>query len=228
MNLKTKVLFLVIGVILVIFGSSGFLISISYKTDPIGRYNDQKPLYSVNGIVVDSKGNLYYGTDQYNSIQVYNNKGAFLYRFSLPNAFFTFYIDSDDIIHVASARANGVLSFKDGELMNVREYMEGENVIPEFARLQKENYYDDLGNRYYIYGLAENRSLDTIGTKGTKVHLSNKTVNIYDPQGTFISMVSPKAPIWPFSIWMFWGIAAVGLLIIIFLISGFHGEEKKD
>ncbi|MCL2699858.1 MAG: hypothetical protein FWE68_06055, partial [Defluviitaleaceae bacterium] len=86
----------IIGVALVLFGFSGNgsvdVVSLNVET---GRFYDPIPLRSVDGIAVDSAGNIYYGSFDYSSIQVYDSEGLFLYRFSFQTGgrgYFWFHI----------------------------------------------------------------------------------------------------------------------------------------
>lgn len=95
----------------------------------IERFDTQFPLHEINGIAVDSKGNLYYGTSQHSAIQVYDNQGVFLYGFLFPTGgagYFAFYIDDNDFIHIATSRTNSTYLFQYGELIEANEYADGQ------------------------------------------------------------------------------------------------------
>lgn len=216
--MKVKIIFTVVGVILLLFGLFGFFMMFATSSsEQTGLFDDQKPLYSIKGIAVDSKGNLYYGIDESSSIQVYDNECNFLYRISFKTGgagYFAFYIDSDDIIHIATARANCVYSFYNGDLLDIREYADSEeesDTINAYERLQKSSYFDSNGNRYDISGSG---------------------VKMYDINGVFIRNMSPNAPVWPFTIFMYWGIAALGMIIVFlanvkFIINTFKQMKIK-
>ena len=193
---QVKIATTTIGVILLLFGFFGFFIAAGTRmSDKTGKLFNQKPLYTINGIAVDSIGNIYYGNKEHTSIDVYDNKGSFLYRFSFPSGYFVFHIDHEDIVHVATARVNKIFSFKDGDLLSERKYInsqEKSDIINEFNRQRKRKYIDSNGNKYVI---------------------SVITIKVYDQQGTLIRRVWANAPIWPFPIVMFWCIAAFGLFI---------------
>ena len=73
----------ILGILFFSFGFIEFMmLFVSACQDQTGRYIDQKPLYTTNGIAVDSKGYLYYGIREFSTIQVYDNTGVFMYRFS--------------------------------------------------------------------------------------------------------------------------------------------------
>lgn len=210
MRTSIRVIGTIIGFLLLFLGFLGFFMMLGNAMhEETGRFNDPKPLYSIRGIAIDSIGNLYYGNNDHSTIQVYSNKGSFLYRFSFPTGgagYFAFYIDNDDVVHVATARTNKVFSFKEGDWIGERTYVDGKDesdTINDFERRKKKEFFDVEGNRYII---------------------SIRTVKMYDPNGIFVRKVSPSAPIWPFSIFMFWGIGALGIPVI--LLSNFWFFKK--
>jgi len=160
-----------IGSLLMLCGFFGFFLSFSnLSSGRTGRFYDPLPVTTINGAVVDSSGNIYWGLSNPHSIQVYDNTGVFLYRFSFPTgggASYSFYIDSDDVIHIAVARGVGVFSIKDGYLVE-RRPVEG-NEIAEF-RTRRQNIYTDNGGNVYV--------------------LRGRGVRIYDENGNFIRAIS--------------------------------------
>jgi len=192
----------VVGVLMLFFGFIGFFIASGAAASVIsGRYYDQKPLHRIDGISVDSNGNIHCGNFDYRSIQVYDNSGVFLYRFTVPFSgsvdFFAFYIDDDDIVHITDAVRARIVSFKDGYLVND-------------LRASGDDSQSDLFN-----GFGRNSRNVSYDSEGNRYAASGRTVQVYDQDGALIRSVSPNAPIWPFSSSVFWVFGIVGLLLIV-------------
>ncbi len=67
-----------IGVTMLFFGFFGFMLSISRGVyQQTGMFYTQKPLNEVNGLAVDSIGNVYIGESESSCIQVYDPNGVF-------------------------------------------------------------------------------------------------------------------------------------------------------
>jgi hypothetical protein len=185
------------GAVILFIGIYGFFsIAISSATSNVGRFYNELPLLPLNGIAVDSKGNVFFGISEHNSIQVYDNMGVFLYRFSFPagGGMFSFYVDYDDFVHVVTARNSRVFSFYGGHLVGERGSYAEE--LQEFGRRRQRDYSDIYGNKYAI---------------------SFRSVRMYDEYGNFLRRISPNAPIWPFPIFVMWLIALVGFIILIIM-----------
>jgi len=193
----------VVGVLMLFFGFIGFFIASGAAASVIsGRYYDQMPLYRIDGIAVDSNGNVHCGNFDYRSIQVYDSSGVFLYRFTVPFSgsvdFFAFYIDDEDVVHITDAVRARIVSFKDGYLVSdimVADDSSYSDLLRGFSRYGRNQFFDASGNKYVVSG---------------------RTVRVYDIDGVFIRRVSPNAPIWPFTARAFWGFGAAGLIVIFF------------
>lgn len=176
--MKSKAIITILGIIFFICGFFGIFLTMNFPvTGRIGRFYDQLPMGAVNRIVVDSSGNIYVGVTYRSSIQVYDNTGMFLYRFSFPGrggTYFTFYIDNDDIVHVAVAREHGVFSFKNGYLIGEREFIHA-NEIADIRNQSRREYVDNEGNVYIIQ--------------------RTRSVRMYDAHGNFIRRIAPHTPL---------------------------------
>jgi hypothetical protein len=193
----------IISVAVLLFGWLGYMMMlflyaaagnlfINRGSDDFGRYTDQRSHNSVDRIVVDSAGNIYYLLSQHNSFQVYDNRGSFLYRASFP-AFRgppDFVIDNDDVVFVIRGEFLMHL-YKNGEYLHTDRDGGGSAHAIREARNKKE-YHDRDGNKYVVSG---------------------RSVNIYDEHGTFMRKVSPKAPIWPFSLQLYACITILGAFL---------------
>jgi len=198
-TLTIRVCLTMLGIAMVVFGFSGFVMVLGIAArEPQGIFYDEKPLYSVEGIAVDSAGNLYFGNREHQTIHVYDNEGRFLYRFSRGGeGSYIFYIDEDDIVHVATARQDRVFSFKDGVLIAEHEYAAGyeqTRTFEDFSQRQRTSFTDKEGNTYVV---------------------TSRTVTVYDQQGELIRSVTPRGPTWPLHSLMYWGTMAVGLLLSV-------------
>ena len=194
--MKTKLGITLVGLFLLLAGFMGFIASVGNSVrGQFGRFYDQVPIHELIGIVVDGSGNIFWGTSNHNSIQVYDNTGAFLYRFSFPTGggTFSFYIDSYDILHVATARGNRVFSFKEGVLIN-EERCEDSSSFYEFRNRRQREYVDRDGNIYRI---------------------RPRWVRMYDEHDNFMRTIFARTPIWPFSPIIMWLIVILGIIMVL-------------
>jgi len=170
MNLKMVVS--IASVLLILTSAFGIIYNMAASPgNRIGRFYNELPIL-YNGIAVDSMGNIYIGIRLHNAIQVYDNTGMFLYHFSFPSnggGVFAFYIDENDIVHVAVARGVGYLAFYNGRRYGERRRMEP-NELREFDSRRVNTYVDIDGNTYIV---ARGR------------------VRMYDEQGYFIRSIFP-------------------------------------
>jgi hypothetical protein len=104
--------FLVIGAIGFFSGplASGFGVSF----DNLDSF--EFPLGDLEGIAVDSEGNIYCGLQFYSRIQVYDAKGNFIYGKFIDSAggAFRIRINNDDQLEVATARNDKLYIFERG------------------------------------------------------------------------------------------------------------------
>lgn len=198
---KLKVIFTVIEICMTLFGFFGFMLSVSGSSVSVGKYYEQYPLNQKNGIAVDSSGNLYIGEGERDCIQVYDSKGSFQYGFRFPtgSGWFTFGI-ADDKIHIVTARTHVCFVFDQGEL----SYSEKDIDENRSEELQKTYHMTD-GNVF------------TAGDKTYRIQSFN-TVSVKDGSTGEKEKIHLNAPLWPFSVFVFWFIAAVGLVPIVFRV----------
>jgi hypothetical protein len=202
-NPALKIVLTIVAFCLILFGWMGFMISASYSMGKSGvdKYYEQYPLNDVNGIAVDSAGDIYIGEGQTGSIQVYNSQGNFKYGFSFPTGgagWFAFGIEHDKI-HIVTARTDSYFVFSNGELV----YSEKEIDYNHSEELQKK------------YHMTENYSFAT--SNKTYRILQHDTVSIKDSLSGQVEKVHLNVPFWPFSIDTFWGIGAFGMVLMFAL-----------
>ena len=210
-----RVILSILAVSALFFGFFGFFFSISDIYKDVAKLDKQSPLHEIKGVAVDSQGNLYYGTSQHSAIQVYNNEGNFIYGFSFPTGgagYFAFYIDDDDYIHIATARTNCTYIFLYGELIEKKEYVnsqESSDTINQYDNISRQSriFRDENGNTYTVK--------------------YNNKVYMYDDSGNYLRTISPNAPLWPLSVFGFWGIAAIGMATLFVVNRKFFSELFK-
>ncbi len=191
----------VLEICMTLFGFFGFMLSVSRSSVNVSKYYDQYPLNQKNGIAVDSSGNIYIGEGERDCIQVYDSKGSFQYGFRFPTGSgrFTFGIDGDQV-HIVTARTHAYFVFDQGELSysekNIDENRSEQ--LQETYHMSDENQFTAGGNTYAI------RSLNTVSVKDGATGQTEK--------------IRLNAPLWPFSVFVFWFIAAMGLVPIVFRV----------
>ncbi len=202
-NKVVRIIITMIAVCLVLFGFIGFLASATGTMNDMNPniYHDQHSLNDKNGIAVDSFGNIYIGEGETGSIQMYDHTGLFQYGWSFPTGgggWFVFGIDKDQI-HVVTARTDSYFVFKDGELV----YSE-ENISYEHSR--------DLQKRY---NMSETNCFIMDNTI-YRISFLN-TVKIENNSAGYADTIQLNAPAWPFPVFAFWMIAAVGMALLFML-----------
>ena len=167
-----KMVITIIGLFLFVFGYINTALSFGVYGIP-GRFYSQTSMSSIYGIVVDSRGNIFFALST-NSIQVFDNTGSFLYRFAYatPGGATTFAIDSNDIIYVAVARGGEIQSFYDGYLVERRMFTH-DTEFTELRNSRRQKYVDVEGNIYII----RNRVI-------------NMDVQMYNRYGNFVRNIS--------------------------------------
>lgn len=109
---KISPLLFISGFIFFIVGFISFLggipITHSDKGNPTGNMQFlEYPLNSIEGLVVDSNGNIYVGKDTPDRVQVYSPRGDFLYSFNVEAFYGTYRIDMDEEDNIIIATARG-------------------------------------------------------------------------------------------------------------------------
>jgi len=169
--MKRKMNVTMFGLFLIFFGYIDMTLSIEVYASS-GRFYNQTPMNTIYGIVVDSKGNIFFALSA-NSIQVFDNTGAFLYGFAYatPWGNSTFAIDSNDVVHIAVA-GEGIQSFYNGYLIKQRAFMHADE-FTEIRNSRKQRYVDIDGNIYII-----------------RDRVFSMEVQIYDKYGDFVRNIS--------------------------------------
>lgn len=191
----------VICICAVLFGFIGFFASGFPPYKSFERYEQSPtPLHGNAGVCVDREGRLYYGADQFDTIQVFNDKGEFLYGFSFPTrqGMFAFYLDDNNHVKVVTARGDYLYTFDNGELLAF-ENCEDDAAFSEYQRLARQHeYFDSAGRRY-----------DTT---------NRYAVMVFDTEtDQLIRVVVPQAPKWPWPVMLYWLIAALGAGVFVLI-----------
>ena len=194
--MSIRILSGVLGVAMLFFGFFGFLLSASRGMhQQTEMFYTQKPLSEINGLAVDSAGNIYIGESESSCIQVYDPNGVFQYGFYFPtggSGWFAFGIDENDQVHIVTARTKTHYIFKNGEVV-------GEEEIAD---------YDMRSALEAQYNMIEGSTLQ----QGTTIYHVTffRFLEITDAENNLISKVNLHSPIWPLPIFNFWIIAALG------------------
>ena len=120
-----------IMVLLLVLGGFGFLSGFP----PVGGRiwkdrDDEAPLGQLEGVAVDSEGNIYCGVQFYGRVHKYDPAGRFLFSVSSQTyGAFQIHVNRADELEVASSRGKGVSRYSpDGE------FLEWESHVPEKYR----------------------------------------------------------------------------------------------
>jgi hypothetical protein len=108
------------------------------------------PLGALEGIAVDSEGNIYCGVQYYHRVQVYNSEGHYIRGTFVDSAggSFRIRINQNDELEVATVRNDKLYRFgKDGTL--VTELSDVDHYFDEFGETGETQYYDERQNVTY-------------------------------------------------------------------------------
>lgn len=148
---KISLIISIIALMLIILGFVGFFRTVAYSASgKQGIFKEELPLGGLNGVVVDSTGNIYCSITSYSRIQVYSPKGQFLYGIGIDagGGVFNIHIDEKDNLYVASARTNMVYTFNNENLtkeeISNERYMEYKNNYPQ------KQFIDNKGNIFSV------------------------------------------------------------------------------
>ncbi|MCT4594562.1 MAG: hypothetical protein N4A57_09900 [Anaeromicrobium sp.] len=189
-----------VAVCMLVFGGVGFCSKMG-SVSSCHKYYKQYPLNDKNGIAVDSEGNIYIGEGETESIQVYDSLGNFQYGFSFPTGgggWFAFGI-KEDKINIVTARTDSYFIFDKGELI----YSE------------KEIGYNRCGELETEYHMTAENTFST-GSKTYDISSLN-IVSVEDKSNGKVEKIHLDVPVWPFSAWVFWRIAAIGMIMFFVL-----------
>jgi hypothetical protein len=140
-------LFLVIGGIGFFAGFIAMGFGVSFEN----LYSFELPLGDLEGIAVDSEGNIYCGLQFYSRIQVYDAEGRYIYGKFINSAggAFRIRINQNDQLEVATARNDKLYIFaKDGTL--VRELSEVGHYFRNFGKTGETRFHDKEQNVTYF------------------------------------------------------------------------------
>lgn len=200
-----KVILSILGIVLFFIGFFGFFMSAARGMhQQMGIFNTQKPLNDINGIAVASNGDIYIGEMQSACIQVYNQSGVFQYGFYFSTGgagWFALGIDSDDKIHVVTARNSSHYIFKKGELVGE------EKNIDYDMQIILECLYDMTDGSMFQNGEKSYRAT------------ANGWVKVTDLVNGSVSDLNLHTPKWPLSVSNYWFIAGIGALMLFFGIA---------
>ena len=215
MLIKTlKIIAFIIGFVIIIFGFSGFFSSFATATtNEDGMMASSLPLNEVNGIAVDSKGQIYIGDGQSSCIQVFNNTGQFMYGFAFPTGgagWFAFGIDDQDLIHIVTARTDSYFQYYNGE----RIYSES---IDYSRRKQLEKSYD----------MSDGNSFKSCNKEYSVS--SRDQITVHDISSNERVKIILNTPLWPLSIFTYWlfGAGGIGLWFWSFAWKWIRNNSKS-
>ncbi len=190
-----KIIAFCIGTLFLLFGFIGFMyVAANAMATQYQALSTPLPINQVNGMAVDSKGQIHIGDSQTSSIQTFDSSGRFLYGFTFPTGgagWFAFGMDTDDAIHIVTARTDAYLKYKDGQQLLAE-------TIDDLRQTELENAYH-MGNA------------SRFSRNGTEYRLLLfDRLEIRERNGGK-SVIILEAPYWPLPIWVFWLIAAIGM-----------------
>ena len=191
-----KIIAFIIGFVMIFFGMGGFLSSFATAaTDKSGMMVSSVPINQVNGIAVDSIGQIYIGDGQSSCIQVFSNTGQFMYGFAFATGgagYFAFGIDDEDIIHIVTARTESYFQYMNGKCIDSEsiDYSRQEQLEEDY-NMRRDNQYSSQDKKYFVS--------------------SRNQITIHDLSSKTEERVELDTPFWPLSIFTYWLINAVGI-----------------
>lgn len=160
MNKRASYIIRIVGILLMLIGSAGFAAGFllhrinRFGYHPSNLNSFELPLGDLEGIAVDSEGNVYCGAQFYSRVQVYDAEGKFLYGRFVDSAggSFRIRINEDDRLEVATVRNHKLYLFeKNGNL--VHEWSGVGHHFHDFGKAGETRYYDERENvNYFIRG----------------------------------------------------------------------------
>jgi len=153
MNKKTRYAIRIVATFFVAIGSIGWfagaLTGLGFDFRNLDSF--ELPLGCLEGIAVDSEGNIYCGLQFYNRVQVYDAEGKFIYGKFIDSAGGTFRIriNENNQLEVATARNDKLYLFeKDGTLIN--ELSNVGHYFYDFGETGKTRYHDKRHKTTYL------------------------------------------------------------------------------
>jgi len=153
MNEKIRYIIRIIAVLFLVIGCIGFLAGAITGLGFDFRNLDsfELPLGCLEGIAVDSEGNIYCGLQFYSRVQVYDAEGKFIYGKFINSAGgpFRIRINKNDQLEVATAGNDKLYIFgKDGTL--VHELSDVGHYFHDFGETGETRFYDKRHNTNYF------------------------------------------------------------------------------
>ncbi|MFB0555514.1 MAG: ankyrin repeat domain-containing protein [Phycisphaerae bacterium] len=153
MNAKIRYVIRIVAALFLIIGVIGFLAGavtgLGFEFRNLDSF--ELPLGCLEGIAVDSEGNIYCGLQFYSRIQVYDPEGKFIYGKFVNSAggAFRIRINKKDQLEVATARNDKLYVFeKDGALAN--ELSDVGHNFSLFGETGEKRFHDKNKNTTYL------------------------------------------------------------------------------
>ena len=208
--------------LLMIIGLIGLVSSLSL---PSGLIPDsfEMPLSGLEGLAVDSEGNIYCGVQYYSRFQVYNAQGKFLYGkcFNSGKGAFKIKINSNDDLEIMTYRGKRKYLFdKDGTLLSKSKYFSSYAVGFE----QVDNFYCYDRKQKITYQIKPILLPSIILAHSTLIAPFGSHIVKIDSSGKETVIIKT-----PFYKWLFTGLFPAILFILIggFVYSIIMGKKVK-
>ena len=192
----------------VVLGSIGWLIG-SFATR--GKLNwisheIEFPLGNLNGIAVDSSGNLFCGLRFYSRIHQYNSEGQFVAGWFIEagGGAFRLHVNNNDELEVATIRNEIYYRFTDGGKL-IEKKQGGEKYFNDFGIESETSFLHKDGTAYIISG-------SELLPKITKTKPSGETLTIANS----------------FTKWLFMGPMPAWLFVMVPIVLRFIITQKKE
>lgn len=142
-----------IASVFLVIGGIGWLgdILITNRKSPFIGSETELPLGRLEGIVVDSQGNIYCGSQSYGRIQQYDAQGNFTRGWFIKTAggAFRMQINKEDQLLVATARTDLFATFdQDGDMVDLQTNLPG--IYQEFGLVSQSRFESSNGDTYVI------------------------------------------------------------------------------
>jgi hypothetical protein len=191
---RRKKIFLVVGMIFILFGVTGFF-SAGFSELDMLRWipgNIELPLAGIDGIDVNREGNLFVASSIYCRIQVYNPKGDFVRGWSLNNtgAILKIRINDKNKVEVAALRGHKMDVFdENGKLIKTRKFDEDDrDFFDSFEQKGKHLFDKPRMCHYDVEGWVFPKIIQT-GPDGKK-KIGKNAFYLFPFQGPFQGLVT--------------------------------------
>lgn len=199
---KSKRRSLYVGIFLVLLGLPGIIATMAISSHLIFT-DSELPNSGIDGIVVDSSGNIFLGLAGYGKMQVYDKEGNFVRHWPIKSEGGTFKLslDPENYIEVITARGDKVLT-----------YDEYGKLILETGYLCDYSTYDKM----YPATSFRTKNGDLYEVNGIVYPTIIKNGNIIEPlieQNIILRILQGPWPTWFFF--------AAGIFLIVYAYGGF-------